>query len=197
MKIFIDEVDLDRLEQFCSDYPIDGVSIELRPIDELKKIRARLKEGVELHVSLSARTAQGIVDEAENIFNALGSDTYIKIPVDDEGIKAMKHLLGSSEVLFTAVGIQTPMQALLAGKCGASYVMPSVNRLETRRSIPIVKKISDAIKRNSLETEVIAARFRSMREVSELCEFGVDAISIPPSMLTSLIADKNYVSEID
>ena len=48
------------------------------------------------------------------------------------------------------------------------------------------------LKNNVLETEVIAARFKTARQAIELAENGIDALSVPPSMLPSLIASDNH-----
>ena len=54
---------------------------------------------------------------------------YIKIPIDEAGLKAAMQLKKENiGVLMTA--IFTPMQALLSARAGAALVAPYVNRLD-------------------------------------------------------------------
>lgn len=189
MKLFIADAEPECIRQRFEAYPLDGVIVENSSSDALKKIRDCIKEVSELHVPINAKKADDIVGEAENVFYALGSNTYAVISVNDEGMKAMKILLETSEVPFTAIDVRTPMQALMAGKCGASYVMPFVNRLDSQNAVAIVKKMFDALNRNGLETELIAAHCKTIRQALELCEYGI-SVAVSPSMLSSLVSDE-------
>ena len=63
------------------------------------------------------------------IIAELGTNTYVKIPAVPEGFKAMKEL-NKEGILITATAIYTPLQGFLAGKCGASYAAPYINRID-------------------------------------------------------------------
>ena len=158
---------------------------------DAKKIYDAIGEARELHIPIVGLRAEEMIDEARRIVGALGTNAYVGIKFCDEGLRAMK-LLGESEVSFAATDVRTPMQALMAGKCGASYVMPFVNRLDSRNAVSLVEKMIAALKNNGLETEVIAARFKTARQAIELAENGIDALSVTPSMLPSLIASDNH-----
>lgn len=192
MKLLLDDAEPERIRQCFECFPLDGITIQNASTETIKKIRDFLGGDRELHVPIEVSRAEDIVVEAERIFDRLGLNTYISIPVTGEGLKAMKILLETSEVCFTASEIHTPMQAVMAGKCGASYVMPFVNRLDSRNAIELVKRMYDALNRNGLETEIIAMHFKTSRQASELCEYGIGA-AIPPSMLPSLIANEHDV----
>ena len=187
MKFLIEDADIDRIRRCFEYWPINGVSIDPAvELDEIKRVRELIGEDCELHVPIVSSDADRIVDEAQRLTEELGSGTYVKIPVGREGFKAMK-ALELSRVSFVAVGVCTPIQALVAGNCGASYVAPFVNRLDSRNAVAIVKSMHEALKRNALETEVIAAGFKNSRQAIELCEYGLGAVIVSTDMLSSMI----------
>ena len=182
MKLLIEDAELERIRQCIESYPIDGVSVGAAlDIDELKRIRELLGEDRELHVPIDFLRADRLIER-------LGLNTYVKIPVGTEGFKAMQQL-NSSAISFVAVDVRTPMQALVACNCGATYVMPYVNNLDSRNAVEIVKDMSDALKRNALDAEVIAARFKNSRQAIELCEYGIGAVVVSADMLSSMLND--------
>ena len=102
-------------------------------------------------------------------------------------------MLELSKVSFVADAVRNPMQALVAGNCGASYVAAFVNRLDAQTAVDTVKNISDALKRNVLETQLIAAHFKNARQASELCEYGISAVALSTDMLSSMVANGDHV----
>ncbi len=189
MKLFIESADAEEIRRCLDFYPIDGVMLPSTvERDAAKKIIGAIGEDRELHIPIDGLRAEDIADEARRLVGALGTNIYVGIAVGVEGLKAMQ-MLNSSEVSFAATGVGTSMQALMAGKCGASYIMPFVNRLDSRNAVSLVEKMIAALKNNGLETEVIAARFKTARQAIEVAEYGIDALSVAPSMLPSLIAD--------
>ena len=99
-----------------------------------------------------------MVREAKVICEKLGQNTYVKVPTTREGLKAMK-ALSKEGIKITATAIYTPMQAYLAGKAGADYAAPYVNRIDNlgANGVEAAKKIHDIFKNNGLKTEVLAA----------------------------------------
>ena len=77
--------------------------------------------------------------------------TYIKIPVTKEGLKAIK-ILAHDGVNITATAIYTQMQAYLAGKAGAKYAAPYVNRIDNLGSngVKVAKDIHDIYVKNNI-----------------------------------------------
>ena len=186
MKLFIESDDAEEIRRCLDYYPIDGAVIH--SADGAKKIRDVIGEDRELHIPIERLRAEETAEEARRVVGAAGTNTYIGIALGAEGLRAMK-LLDSSEVPFAAVGVRTSMQALMAGKCGASYVVPFVNRLDVRNAVSTVEGMSAALRNNGLETELLAARFKTTRQAIELAEYGISALRVPPSMLPLLLVD--------
>ena len=197
MKLLIDDAHIDLIDRGYEFYPLDGVTtnptilskIGGNPFDVLREIRQLIGEYDELHVQAVSRVADDIVEEAKHIVNILGLNTYVKIPAIPEGFKAMQILLSTSEIQVTATAIYTPMQALIAAKCGASYVAPYVNRIDNMgfNGLNITKQIQDILNENEMETEIIAASFKNSQQVLELCEYGIRAATVSPDILGGLV----------
>ena len=194
MRLLIDDAHIELINKAYEFYPVDGVTtnptilskIGGNPFDTLKSIRKLIGDD-ELHVQAVSRKAEDIVEEAKYIVNMLGHNTYVKIPAIPEGFKAMKMLDRSSQILYTATAIYTPMQAYLAAECGAAYVAPYVNRIDNMgfNGLEITKQIQDIFENNEMETEVLAASFKNSQQVLELCEYGINAAKVSPDLLTA------------
>ena len=131
MKLLIDDAHIDKIKTIYEFYPVDGVTTNpsilakagRNPYEVLGEIRSFIGKDADLHVQAVAQTAEGMVEDAHRIVKELGTNTFVKIPAVREGFKAMKMLMAEG-IRVTATAIYTPMQAYLAGKCGASYAAP-------------------------------------------------------------------------
>ena len=206
MYTLIDSADLNAIKKIYDIFPIDGVTTNpsilknagANPMERLKEIRSFMPHGAQLHVQTVSLTAPEIIKEAEHILKELGENTYIKIPVFDQGIKAMK-MLHSMGINITATAIYTPMQAFIAAKAGASYVAPYVNRLDNVGfdGVEIARLIHDILTRHNMNTMVLAASFKNTQQVLNLCEHGIGAITAAPSVLEQLINHQMTESAIE
>ena len=194
MKLIIDDANLTNIQRLYEYYPVDGVTTNPSilakcggdPFKTLKAIREFIGED-ELHVQTVAAVSAGIVEDAHRILKELGDDTFIKIPSVPEGFKAMK-LLQAEGVRITATAIYTPMQAYLAGKSGAVYAAPYVNRIDNMgfNGVETAKAIHDIYVKNGMQTQVLAASFKNSQQVLELCRYGVGAVTLMPDIMEGL-----------
>lgn len=206
MKFIIDDADIEKIREIYSVYPADGVTTNpsilakngRQPYEVLKEIRAFIGEEAELHVQVTALTAGGMVEDAHRIQQELGKNTYVKVPVTTEGLKAMK-MLSAEGANITATAIYTQMQAYLAGKTGAHYAAPYVNRIDNlgANGVKTAKDIHDIFKKNGLKTEVLAASFKNSQQVLELCEYGIGASTISPDVIEGLIKNDSVTMAVE
>ena len=206
MSILIDSADIDAIKHIYDIFPIDGVTTNpsilkkagANPMERLREIKAFIPHGSQLHVQVVSLTSSEIVQEAEHILDVLGESTFIKIPVFDEGIKAMKRLARRG-LNITATAIYTPMQGFIAAKAGAKYVAPYVNRLDNVGfdGVEIAKNIHQILTRHNMEAQVLAASFKNSQQVLSLCEYGVGSITAAPDVLERLINHQMTSSAID
>ena len=205
MKLIIDDANLDVIKKIYEYYPVDGVTTnpsilsknKQDPYTTLKAIREFIGKD-ELHVQVVSKDAKDMIEEAHQIVEMLGENTYVKIPSVKEGFKAMK-VLASEGILITATAIYTPMQAFLAAKSGAKYVAPYVNRIDNMGygGVEITKKIHDLLQKNHLETGVLAASFKNSMQVLDLCAYGVAASTNSGDVIDSLVKNKAIDGAID
>ena len=206
MKLIIDDAHIDQFKKIYEFYPVDGVTTNpsilaksgRKPYEVLREIREFIGSEAELHVQAVAKTAEGMIEDAHRIIAELGTNTYVKIPAVPEGFKAMKEL-NKEGILITATAIYTPLQGFLAGKCGASYAAPYINRIDNMgyNGIQVAKQMHDIFKKNNLKTEVLAASFKNSQQVLELCEYGVGASTVAPEVIERLVKNQAITAAIE
>jgi TalC/MipB family fructose-6-phosphate aldolase len=205
MKFIVDYANLDQIKEMYEYFPVDGVTTNpsilakegKNPYVLLKEIREFIGAEAELHVQVISLDAESMVKEAHRIQQELGANTYVKVPVTREGLKAMK-ALAAEGANITATAIYTQMQAYLAGKAGAHYAAPYVNRIDNLGAdgIKVAKDIHDIFKKNGLKTEVLAASFKNSQQVLELAAYGVGASTISPDVIEGLIKLDSVTSAV-
>lgn len=206
MKLLVDSADLEKIRRLYDYYPIDGVSCNPTilaetgrdPYEVLTEIRAFIGPDADLHVQVISRTAADMVMEGRRITEALGKNTLIKIPTIPEGIKAIKMLSGQG-YRVTATAVYTVQQAFLAGKAGADFAAPYVNRIDNLGGdgVETAKRIHDMFQRNGLKTQLLAASFKNTRQLLELAERGIGAATAAPDVIDALLKNTIVTSAVD
>ncbi|MEK4823016.1 transaldolase family protein [Niallia sp. FSL W8-0951] len=196
MRLYIDSANLEQIERINEYYPISGVTTnpsilvkEKKPyIQVLQDIRKILGEDKELFIQVIADNASEIVKEAEYFQTRISGKIIIKIPVTEEGIKAIKALT-AKKIPTLATTIYTPFQALIAAKAGAKYVAPYVNRIDDLLGdgIRVVSEIVTMFTTHKISTEVLAASFKNVQQVYEACLTGAHTITVAPEIIEKLI----------
>lgn len=205
MKFIIDDADIEKIRELYATFAVDGVTTNptilaksgKQPFEVLKQIRDFIGPEAELHVQVVAADAEGMLEEAHRIRKELGINTYVKVPTTKEGLKAMK-ALKKDGTNVTATAIYTQMQAYLAGKAGADYAAPYVNRIDNlgANGVKTAKDIHDIFKKNGLKTEVLAASFKNSQQVLELCQYGIGASTISPDVIEGLIKNDSVTMAV-
>lgn len=195
MKILIDTAAVDFVKSANECYPIDGVTTnptilakEKRPyIEILQEIVSIIGSGKMLHVQMLSTNAEGIIKEAEYVNQVLSGNIYIKIPVVPEGFKAMM-ALQKKNIKVTATAVFTPQQALMAGKAGASFVAPYVNRIDniSGDGVKIVADIVKIFDTHNIKAQVLAASFKNVEQVQKVCLAGTHAVTVSEDVFINL-----------
>lgn len=196
MKLLIDDANIETIQELLTYCPVDGVTTNptilsrthQSPYKVLKAIRQLIGEEAELHVQVVASEAGEMVKDAMRILEVLGNQTFVKVPVTKEGLRAIQ-LLSSQSVQVTATAIYTPMQAYLAAKAGAKYAAPYVNRIDNlgHDGIATAQLIHDIFKKNGLACEVLAASFKNVRQVQALTGYGVGACTVSSEVMKAFL----------
>ena len=112
----------------------------------------------------------------------------IKIPVTEEGLKAVKVL--SAEGIHTNVTlIFSPAQALLAAKAGATYVSPFIGRLDdiSDNGISVIEDIATIFDIHGISTEIIAASIRGPQDVTDSAKNGAHIATVPFKVIMQML----------
>ncbi|MBS2098124.1 transaldolase family protein [Carboxylicivirga linearis] len=191
-----DTADIDELKQLFYYFPIEGVTTNPTIIAQAKKpMSVVLPELIEivgdkmLHVQMISNKAEDMLREAKayKAKYGLGDNYFAKIPVTAEGYKAMP-MIKDAGIKVTATAIFTQQQALVAARAGADWVAPYVNRLDNISShgIEVVGNIVENIECFGLDTQVLAASFKTVDQVHRVSMMGSQAATVNFEILERL-----------
>jgi len=192
MKFFLDTANLEEIKRGLEMGLVDGVTTNPTLVSkegmefwDLVTEICRLVEGP-VSLEVTSLEAEGMVREARELAK-IGENVVVKIPMTQEGIKAVKRL--SAEGIKTNVTLVfTPVQALLAAKAGAAYVSPFVGRLDDISSggMELVEQIMAIYGNYDIFTEVIVASVRHPMHVLEAALIGADIATVPFRVMEQL-----------
>ena len=198
MELILDTANLEAIKKYCDYYNIIGVttnptilSREKGPFFETyEAIRKMIGAEKQLHVQVTARNFEDMLKEADVITSRLGKDVYIKVPVIEEGVKAMK-LLKENGYNVTATAVVSVQQAFLAGSVGADYVAPYVNRMANLNIDPYeaVARIRNLFDYQNITTKILGASFKNTQQVMMTYESGAEAVTVAPDLLTTMCSN--------
>ncbi len=194
MKFFIDTANIDEIKKGMEMGLVDGVTTNPSLLAKEKKdpdaVLKEILQTVPGPVSLEviSTTSEGMCEEARKLAS-LGDNAVIKIPMTEQGIKAVRTL--TNEGIKTNVTLVfQPVQALIAAKAGATYVSPFIGRLDdiSQRGMEIIDNICKIFYNYAFETEIIVASIRNPMHVLDAALIGADIATIPFNVLKQLMS---------
>ena len=194
MKIFIDTANLDEIKE-ASNFPfVDGVTTNPSLIaKEGRELVPTIKEICSLingpiSAEVKEDTCENMYVEAKK-YAAMHENIVIKVPMTAEGMKLTKKL--SSEGIKTNVTlIFTPAQAMLAAKCGATYISPFMGRLDDitpGTGVALIEEIRYVLDVYGFDTQIIAASIRSLDHVHQAMHAGAHVATIPYKIILKML----------
>lgn len=201
MKIFLDTADVSMISPAYDTSLIDGVTTNptliLKSGRQLQEVISEIANIFPKLESISAEvvadTAEEMLTEAKHYYTISPSVT-IKVPCTVEGLKACKHL-SSLGIKTNVTLVFSVAQAILASKAGATYISPFIGRLEDNSfdGVSLIKNIREVYNNYNIQTQVLAASIRDVRQVELAFKYGADVVTIPPLVFWSLY--KNILTE--
>lgn len=196
MLMLIDDADLRSIEELYSKYPYDGVTTNPTilsktgnpdPMDQLKKIRSLIPADAMLHAQVLSVETADMVREAQYMVSVLGKDTFIKVPVTENGLKAIS-ILSKENIHITATAIYGTMSAFMAAKAGAEFLAPYVNRLDNLgyNGVQTALDIHMMVKAAGYQAKVLGASFKNAQQIIEMGKGGIGAVTVNSDLLKSL-----------
>lgn len=192
MKIFIDTANIDEIRSANDLGVICGVTTNPSLIAKegkvFKDVVREITSIVDGPVSAEVISleADKMVEEALELAK-IHKNIVIKIPMTQEGLKAVKRL--SAKGIKTNVTlIFSPSQALLAARAGATYVSPFVGRLNdiSSNGTALIESIAGIFDIHEIETEIIAASIRSPEDAVDAALAGAHISTIPYKVLCQM-----------
>lgn len=192
MKLFIDTADVAQIREAVSWRIINGATTNpthvaktgRKPADVYREILEIVNGPVSLEtVTL---TAPEIIQEGRELAK-LHPNVVVKVPLMKEGLKAVAAL--NEEGIKTNVTVAfSPLQALLAAKCGATYISPFVGRLDAvgHFGMDLVRQIKTIYTNYGFNTEIIVAAVRHPTHVLEAALCGADICTMSFDVLKQL-----------
>ena len=192
MKLFLDTADVAQVKEARSWGIIDGVTTNPthvaktgRPANEIYRDICGLVSGPVSLETLSL-TADEIAQEGRALAE-IHKNVVVKVPLMKEGLKAVRIL--TDEGIRTNVTVTfSPLQAMLAAKCGATYISPFVGRLDAVGHIgmDLVRQIKTIYDNYGFETKIIVAAVRHPTHVLEAALAGVHICTMAFDVLKQL-----------
>ena len=197
MKFFIDTANLEQIREAQLLGVLDGVTTN--PSLMAKEGIAGEKNIIKHYVDIcnivdgdvSAEVISvdfdGMIKEG-NALAALHPQIVVKIPMIEDGIKALKY--------FSDKGIKTNCtlvfssgQALLAAKAGATYVSPFIGRLDDNSTdgLDLIEDIRLVYDNFAFHTEILAASGRHTMHIVNCAKIGADVMTGPLSAIKGLL----------
>jgi len=194
MQFFIDTANIDQIKRFKEMGLLDGVTTNPSLVSkegggDFRKMIAQICEVVQGPVS-----AEVIATEADKMFaeaqdlTAISEHVVIKLPTIPEGIKALVRCVDAGIKTNMTLVFQ-PIQALIVGKIGATYVSPFLGRLDDigQDSMDLLQTIRQIYDNYACDTQILAASLRHPLHVVQVAQIGADVATIPPAVLEKVL----------
>ncbi|WP_068674918.1 transaldolase family protein [Oceanobacillus sp. Castelsardo] len=206
MKVYIETVNVKKIEQLNGYYPIAGVTTNPRILvnegkpylEVLREICTIIGDKKEIFVQAIGDKAEEMVDEGKYLLEAVSGNGILVVPATSEGMKAIKQLT-DEEIPTLATTIYTPFQAIMAANAGAKYVSLNVNRLDnlTGNGEQAIEEIVQMFRHDECPCQIIGEGFRDEREIYDSVLTGVRALSVSPDIIETLFAYTDTGAEAD
>jgi transaldolase len=194
MKFFVDTADIAEIRDLAESGLLDGVTTNPTLVakagrdfnDILKDICAVVDGPVSAEVT--ATDAKGMIAEGEKLAKIAGNIT-VKVPLTIDGLKACRHLTNNGTMVNVTLCFSA-VQALMAGKAGATFISPFVGRLDdiSQDGMTLIQDIRQIYDNyDAINTEILVASVRNPTHVLRAALIGADVCTIPPATLRQLV----------
>ena len=192
MKIFLDTAETDVVRKHFKTGLIDGLTTNPTLIRKSGRnhveVYQEFKDIGLTDISMEViGSKENMISEGKRLFKKYGKVATIKVPCTVEGLLACKEL-SDSGINVNVTLIFSQSQAILAAKAGATYVSPFVGRVDDNSfgGLCLVKDIAKVYNVHGVETQVLAASLRGVRDAARAFEYGADIVTMPPGVFEGM-----------
>ena len=196
MELYLDTADVAAVKRLARILPLQGVTTNPTILakagksiwEVLPALRDALGGTGKLFAQVLASDSELMVSEAVLLSQRVPG-LVIKVPATAEGLAAIKKLKTMSiPTLGTAV--YGAGQGLLSALAGAEYVAPYVNRLDAQGGdgVAMVRELQQLLTLHAPGAKVLAASFRTPRQVLDCLLAGCQSVTIPVDVAEQFIS---------
>ena len=213
MKILLDTAETDVVRKHFKTGLIDGLTTNPTLIRKSgrnhEEVYQEFKDIGLTDISMEVIGDTGnMISEGKRLYKKYGKVATIKVPCTPNGLLACKEL-SDDGINVNVTLIFSQAQAILAAKAGAQYVSPFVGRVDDNSfgGLCLVKDIANVYKVHGVETQVLAASLRGVRDAARAFEYGADIVTMPPNVFEGMykhiltdkgldLFDKDYAASV-
>ena len=192
MKIFLDTADVTEIKTRWTSGLIDGITTNPSLIRKSGRnhedVYQEIKDIGINDISMEVIGSDvNMISEGKRLHKKFGKVATIKVPCTVDGLLACKEL-AENNIKVNVTLIFSQAQAILAAKAGAAYVSPFVGRVDDNSfgGLCLVKDIANVYKVHGIETKVLAASLRGVRDAARAFEYGADIVTMPPNVFSGM-----------
>ena len=192
MRIFLDTADTSIIKKHFATGLIDGITTNPTlimksgrdPLDVYQELKDLGVPDISMEV---VGNADEMIEEGKKLAVNFGKCCTVKVPCSVDGLRACKEL-SDDGIKVNVTLIFSQSQAILSAKAGAAYVSPFVGRVDDNSfgGLCLVKDIANVFQRHDVETKVLAASLRGVRDVGRAFEYGADIVTMPPNVFEGM-----------
>ncbi|WP_034915771.1 MULTISPECIES: fructose-6-phosphate aldolase [Erwinia] len=197
MEFYLDTADVESVRRLAPVLPIKGVTTnpsivsrgKRRIADVLQELASLLPADNTLFAQVLSRDPEAMIEEAHQLRESV-PNLVVKIPVTHNGLVAIKALT-QQKIPTLGTAVYGAGQGLYAAMAGARYIAPYVNRIDAQGGdgVALVKELQTLLDLHLPESKVLAASFRTPRQVLDCMLAGCQAITVEPGVAELFLLD--------
>jgi len=193
MDFFVDSADTAELRRCLDTGLVDGVttnpSLVAKAGRDYREILTEMVAMVDGPISaeVTAPDHPTMLAQAARLAE-ISPNIVIKLPLTWDGLRACRQLSGDG-VKTNVTLCFSPLQALAAARCGATYISPFLGRLDDagHDGMALIDEIRTVYDNYGFGTRILAASIRSLAHLRACAMANADVVTVPPKILLGMI----------
>lgn len=206
MKYYLDTANIEEIKKYSEILSLSGVTTNpsilkkegnIDLFKHLREIKKMIGDG-EFHIQVAGETTEEMLKDAYKLYDEIGEDIFVKIPVTESGLAAMKELKENNHNV-TATAIYTQFQGTLAISLGVDYIAPYYNRmLDLNISAKdVIKSLVEITSEEDISTKVFGASFKNISQVDNAAKIGVKYFTFGSEILEKSFSNSSVNAAVD
>lgn len=204
-ELYLDSADIEKIARLSDCLPLTGVTTNPSILASsgiglnqfLAEASTILGSKARFHAQVVSSSVEEMVAEAQKL-NDLPYDVVVKVPTTATGLAAMKRIKADNIPLL-ATAIYSVQQGFMAALCGADYLAPYVNRIDTLGvdGVTAVADLQNLLDQHGLPSKILAASFKSAQQALAVMQCGVAAITLPVDVAEQMVTHPAVQPAVD